>query len=243
LRAGDRIRTGDVQLGKTDVTHLCQQRKPLSFQQFIDFLPWLQARAYSCFRLRNAAEFPQLSRAARKVPRNAKGAVRARSGPGWTPRPGSSGHPRVRLLRHRQGGPEGRVGQVVGEALAGASRSQASCRSRSRQPYRKGSGVTTAPRSRLARPGRPGWRPVEQGPARRLAQRLGHGLLRGGRDAAEHQQQARREGWTGQRLRFVVHLVPVGAARGGGRPRHGPEAYGADVSQRKLARARAPAPT
>jgi hypothetical protein len=50
-------------------------------------------------------------------------------------------------------------------------------------------------------------------------------------------RKARREGWTGQRLRFEIQRQYPSRRRGaGGRPRRDPEAFGADVTLRELER-------
>jgi hypothetical protein len=67
FRAGDGIRTHDVQLGKRAVTSLCQRRKPRHFPDVSDILPRLQACASAFLRLRKTTEFPWLWRAARKM--------------------------------------------------------------------------------------------------------------------------------------------------------------------------------
>jgi hypothetical protein len=62
-------------------------------------------------------------------------------------------------------------------------------------------------------------------------------VIAGRKDRHKMLRKARREGWTGQRLRFEIQRQYPSRRRGaGGRPRRDPEAFGADVTLRELER-------
>jgi hypothetical protein len=62
-------------------------------------------------------------------------------------------------------------------------------------------------------------------------------VIRDRKERHEILRKARREGWTGQRLRFEIQRAYPSRRRGaGGRPRRDPAAYGADVTLRELER-------